>query len=315
MATPWAEAGAQRRWPQLIAPLGVLAVLTLCMACSADGGVTAATPASQTERAQPAAAATPAAAGTAVPAATAAYYDDSTLERRPLAALSETAAAQAALIGVSVAVIVHAEGVIYELNGDAPHPMYSTAKLPIMLTILQQTIDESRSLTEFELALIGAMITVSDNPSTDALWEQVGGPSAVAEYLRSIGVTLGVDAAGDWGQSRISAIDAARIVRMLVEGEILDGPTREVALNALTSVASYQSWGVRAGAPEGANTGQKNGWFLEPAGWQLNSVGFVLPPEGGGYTIAMLSPGWPGFYSGMSFLDALGTIIHGALAE
>jgi beta-lactamase class A len=66
----------------------------------------------------------------------------------PLADLSPAAALTAARDGsIGVAVLVPSQGVVYEINGNAQFELASVAKLPIMLTLLDQTISEGRQLT------------------------------------------------------------------------------------------------------------------------------------------------------------------------
>lgn len=73
------------------------------------------------------------------------------LADEPLADLSPAAALAVQLDGgIGVAVLAPSQGVIYELNGDAQFELASVAKVPIMLTLLDQTISEGRQLTDDE---------------------------------------------------------------------------------------------------------------------------------------------------------------------
>jgi hypothetical protein len=237
------------------------------------------------------------------------------LADEPLADLSPAAALAAELDGgIGVAVLAPSQGVIYELNGDAQFELASVAKVPIMLTLLDQTISEGRQLTDDEQYELTQMITLSDNDAADWLWNDVGGAEPVTEFLQTAGIDDAVIDPSDWGTSTLSPRDAATLMADLVGGTILDEPTRTLAMDLLSSVDPSQVWGAVAAAPSG-ETGVKNGWYPENGGWVLDSTGFVRDAGSGpNYTIAIFTYGQADFYAGIDTIQQIGQEIYEALA-
>jgi Beta-lactamase class A len=234
----------------------------------------------------------------------------------PLADLSPAAALAAELDGgIGVAVLVPSQGVIYELNGDAQYELASVAKLPIMLTLLDQTVSEGRQLTDDEQYELTQMITLSDNDAADWLWNDVGGAEPVTEFLQTVGIDDAVIDPSDWGSSTLSSMDAATLMADLVGGMILDAPSRELAMSLLSTVDPSQAWGAVVAAPAGADTGVKNGWYPEDAGWVLDSTGFVQGAgSGSDYTIAIFTYSQADFYAGIDTIQQIGQEIYQAMA-
>ncbi len=210
--------------------------------------------------------------------------------------------------------LVPSQGVVYEINGDAQFEVASVAKLPIMLTLLDQTISEGRQLTDDEQYELTQMITLSDNDAADWLWNDVGGAEPVTEFLQTAGIGDAVIDPNLWGSSTLSPIDAAALTADLVGGTILDEPNRALAMELLSSVDSSQAWGAVAAAPAG-ETGVKNGWYPEDDGWVLNSTGFVRDAGSGlGYTFAIFTYGQADYYDGIQTIEKIGQEIYEALA-
>jgi hypothetical protein len=159
--------------------------------------------------------------------------------------------------------------------------MASVAKVAIMLTVMQQAIDEGRGLTPEELSALTPMITVSDNDAASLPWNQVGGGQTVEDYMRSIGLDE-IDASKDscWGASYASAYDVSLMLAKLARGEILNDEMRHIALSLLAQVDPSQQWGVTAPAPEvvpeGTLIGIKDGWYPAPCGSWVNRAGRTM---------------------------------------
>ncbi len=80
----------------------------------------------------------------------------------------------------------------------------------------------------------------------------------------------------------------------------------------MTSVVQSQTWGITEGVPDGWTVAQKNGF----AGDVANSVGYVEEPDGeGGYVIAVLTNGWPGWRSGVDTVEEIAGWVSAALAR
>jgi hypothetical protein len=245
------------------------------------------------------------------------------LVHHPLRDLSPAAAKYLATRAgpIGVAVVVPSQGRVYMANGNKLFPMASLAKVAIMVTVLDRAIREGRDLTAWELALLEPMITVSDNDAATALWDDVGGAGAVGTYLRSLGLTaIRPNAQGYWGDSRASASEVALLLTRLVEGKILDEPSRRLAIELMTRVDPEQSWGMTARSPDqpppGTVAGIKDGWYPAECGWRVNSAGFVIPGnEQPAYTIAILTRKQPSLEEGIETIEELARHIHAAIQE
>jgi hypothetical protein len=195
---------------------------------------------------------------------------------RPLSELSSAAVQVAnnrpSTEGVSV-FNMHS-GDIYTYNGATRFPMYSTVKVPIMLTLLDQTMRAGRQLTVEEDSLVKKMIQHSDNDATSTLYyHRIGGEAAVEGFLRKHGIT-GIDMNPNaWGLSTTTAHDMARLMGKLGNCTILDRSRCDYATNVMRNVTSSQYWGVSAGVPDVYSTrtvALKNGWYPE-SGWAMNA--------------------------------------------
>lgn len=239
------------------------------------------------------------------------------LETLALDALSPAAADLARGLGngIGIAVYVPSERRIYQYNAEPTFGVASVVKVPIMLTVMDRAIDEGRPLTADESSLIQVMIVESDNDATTALWNEIGGAPTVQEFLESNGIRGALIDAQDWGDSKMSAESAARLLGKLLNGEILNAPNRALAMQLMSSVDPVQDWGaVVAGEFEG-QTGVKNGWYPEPAGWVLGSVGYVVPDDGPTYTIAVFTSGWLYFHEGVNSLEGIAGLISTAFSS
>lgn len=220
---------------------------------------------------------------------------------------------------IGIAIVIPVEGVAYVYHGDAEFPLASVAKVPIMLTALSQVDRAGRSLNDYELELLTQMITVSDNIDAYTLWDAVGGADEVADYLSTIGIDGIVPNGRYWGESRARAIDLAETLAMLVNGAILSESSTVVARNLLEGVDEAQDWGVPFGAVTDSATtvvGVKNGWYLAPDGWRVNSAGYVLSDDDElEYSIAVLSNEQPSLEYGIETIEGLSRLLHPLLAD
>ena len=222
----------------------------------------------------------------------------------------------------SVAVVVPALGSIYMANGDQQLETASVVKVLVMLAVLDQVIMEGRHVGDDELELLWPMITESDNDSTTALWNQLGGGPVVAAYLRRIGVTGITPYNGAyWGTTRASARGMAIVLAHLAFGDILDKANRDLALDLLTSVIPSRRRGVCA-RPRGQGThrgtvGLKGGWYPAPEGWRVNSVGVILSALNAdpSYSIAVMTNSQGTMRYGVETIENVAAAIHQALHQ
>jgi|GEM_PF-7059115 len=183
-----------------------------------------------------------------------------------------------------IAVVIPSQEAIYVSNADQPMSMASVVKVVIMLAVMDRAIKEEQPLTSWEQQQLRLMITESDNDAATALWEALGGADAVEAYLQSIDMTgIYPNPQEAWGASRATPRAVALLFAKLALGEILDQPSRKLAMELLAEVVPSQRWGVSAGLPNdlppGTIVGIKDGWYPAESGWWVNSAG--SNPTGG----------------------------------
>lgn len=176
---------------------------------------------------------------------------------------------------VGVAVLNMRTGDIYSIRGSRAFPMYSTAKVPIMLGVLNKVQREKRVVAHWEDSLIRAMIQHSDNNSATSLIVHAGGAPVVNRYLEAIGLANTTMDNDSWGYSTTTPQDMARLMAKLGNCTILNAELCHYALEIMRGVTPSQRWGVNAGPPETVSVALKNGWLPEDQGWAINSVGYV----------------------------------------
>ena len=214
----------------------------------------------------------------------------------------------------SIAVVLPASGVVYAENADEQVPTASVVKVLVMLAVLERARAERRPVSEAELALLWPMVTESDNDATSELWDDVGRGQAVQAYLQSVGVAgFTPDPGTSWGVSFASARAMATILGKLLSGEILDEPSRALALRLLDAVIPQQRWGITAGATAGDAVGVKNGWYPGDEGWRVNSVGVVRPKAGNPYAIAIMTDARASWREGIDTIEGTAEKINGDL--
>src|SRR5438045_3915163 len=237
---------------------------------------------------------------------------------RPLGAASESAAAfarsRAPIWGV--AIVVPSRGVVFAENADTQVPMASIVKVLVLLVVLEQARQDHRPVSEEDLALLWPMITESDNDATSQLWERIGRGQAGSSYLRSVGVTgFTPDPETSWGASFASARAMAAILGKLLNGDVLDAPSRALALRMLDAVVPEQRWGVSAGTDvaNGDRVELKNGWYPGEEGWRVNSVGDVPPRAGDPYAIAIVTGSRVSWQEGIDTIEGIAAPLNVAM--
>jgi beta-lactamase class A len=187
--------------------------------------------------------------------------------------------------------------------------MGSSFKVPIMLTFFNMIEQQGRGFSGQEWNLLTTMIENSNNDSASALLGEVGGASAVASYLQSIGV-YGIYPDGNaWGYSQTSPYAMVRLLTRLYLGGIVSPYHRSLALSLMENVEADQRWGVGYTAPAGATVAMKNGWLPGPDGlWAVNTSGIVITGEDV-YIISAYTMENPSFGAGISLVQSIcGTV-------
>ncbi|MFF2806463.1 serine hydrolase [Streptomyces sp. NPDC058000] len=191
----------------------------------------------------------------------------------------------------------------------------SVVKVTVLGALLRQAEEAHRVLTPHEVTLTTAMITKSDNASTDALWHQVG-RAGIQHFLDLAGMRHTVPGpGGSWGLTQITAADQLTLMRLLTtDNAVLDAASRDYALDLMQKVVPEQRWGVPAGAPSSATAHLKNGWLPRAhQGWRVHSVG-SFSGSGNDYAMALLSTGSDTMGYGVATVEAAAKVIHRDLA-
>src|SRR3954469_3569375 len=124
----------------------------------------------------------------AQPAAAASSPSLSTLEQQ----LSSLLSSKSADVGIAALDLNTGESI--SIKGDTPFPMASTVKVAVAALYLAQVDNGRRSLDDTingqsARSLMARMLIHSDNHATDILLADLGGPTAVHNWLRDNGIT------------------------------------------------------------------------------------------------------------------------------
>jgi beta-lactamase class A len=215
-----------------------------------------------------------------------------------------------------VAIVVPSRGLVFAENADTQVPVASIVKALVLLVVLEQALEDHRPVSEEDLALLWPMITESDNDATSQLWEHIGRGQAVSSYLRSVGVAgFTPDPGTSWGASFASARAMAAVLGKLLSGEILDAPSRSLAIRMLGAIVPEQRWGITAGtdAANGDRVALKNGWYPGEEGWRVNSTGIIWPRAGDAYAIAVVTSGRVSWQEGIETIEGIAAPLNAVM--
>jgi hypothetical protein len=217
---------------------------------------------------------------------------------------------------LTVAVFDDRTGCWYHMRRGQQVTTASVVKIEIMAATILRAQDQRRAVSEWEMSRITPMIHSSDDPSATALWTNLGGVGAMSSYGERLGLSATVETEPKWGLTTTSAEDQARFVHSLLQGGVLDPSGRALAWWQLRHIRDDQRWGVTKGVPADWEVGLKNGFFNSSCcGWRVNSVGYVADPEGGGYSIAILSDNWGSLEEGIPTVEAVAARVSGTLTK
>jgi len=197
--------------------------------------------------------------------------------------------------------------------------MASVAKVMTMLTLLDQANQGGERLTPEQQDMLDWMMIYSDNDAADTLWTELGGAPAIAAYLDTRGINgMTPDPDGFWGDSLASPSAVTQLLAEPIENPSVDYSSRQaIALMSHTDV--WPRWGILAGVPDdtpGWVVGVKDGWYPADDGWWVNSVGFIIPDNGGpAYIIAIMSDGQPDLEYGIETIETVARLINTDLAR
>jgi beta-lactamase class A len=164
----------------------------------------------------------------------------------------------------------------YGYNQQMSFIMASSSKVVIMLTLLSETEAQGREPNGNETYLLATMIENSNNDSAQALFDEIGGASAMAAFMAHAkvgGVQPNADA---WGWSTTTPQAMVQLLALLYRGKVLTAQDRSLVLGLMGQVETDQRNGVGDTAPAGAAVALKDGWVTGPDGqWVANSSGIV----------------------------------------
>ncbi len=178
----------------------------------------------------------------------------------------------------------------YELRPGIRITTASVVKLEILGGLLLDAQRDGRALTGAERRKAEAMMQLSLNPETGALWSELGGVAGMAELDRRFGAT-DTTHVQPFGATWSTARDRTAVALAVLDGRgPLRWPAVEVAWDIMAGVHPAQQWGISAGVAAGYEVVNKNGFYpMTGYGWRVGSTGFVADPDGGGYAITVMT--------------------------
>ncbi|HEX3751146.1 MAG TPA: serine hydrolase [Streptosporangiaceae bacterium] len=219
---------------------------------------------------------------------------------------------------VTAAVYDVTTGQTWTFGSSKPQAEASVVKLNILEALYAQ---HDSGLSESDTSLTREMMEDSDNDAATTLWYEAGGPSRIASFNTSAGLTHTEPSScvqcpdfpwPGWGLSTTTPTDQLALMRELIKpSTLLTSAERDSALQLMENVAPSQRWGVSGGVPDEATVALKDGWLpLNSANtdWQINSVGWVSG-SGRNYLMAVLTTGNPSEQYGVDTIDQLGTLV------
>jgi hypothetical protein len=166
----------------------------------------------------------------------------------------------------------------------------SVVKAMVLVAYLRRLAVEERALAASDRALLGPMIRISDNQAATVAYRHAGGSAALYRLARAAGMRR-FDVDGSWGSARITAADQARFLSRI--DHLTPRRFRTYARSLLSSIVSWQSWGIPTVARARWSVFFKGGWRETGLGQLVHQVA-LLEQERWRIAIAVLTDGNPG---------------------
>jgi beta-lactamase class A len=213
--------------------------------------------------------------------------------------LSSMVASKSADVGIAALDLNTGETV--SIKGNTPFPMASTVKVAIAALYLAQVDQGRRSLDDTingqsARGLMARMLIHSDNRATDILLKDLGGPSAVHNWLRDNGVSgLRVDrtisqlltSKRDLWDRRDSSTPVAMVdlLRRIYKAELIKPESRNYLLDLMSrcETGKNRMKALLPGVPIEHKTGTLDGL--------TDDVGFITLPDGRRVAVAIFTRG------------------------
>jgi beta-lactamase class A len=232
----------------------------------------------------------------AQPAAAASSPSLTTLEQQ----LSYLTAGGSADVGIAALDLNTGETV--SIKGNTPFPMASTVKVAIAALYLAQVDHGRRSLDDTingqsARSLMARMLIHSDNRATDILLKDLGGPSAVHDWLHDNGLSgLRVDrtiaqllsSKRDLWDRRDSSTPVAMVdlLRRIYRAELIKPESRNYLLDLMSRCETGKNR-MKALLPFGTPVEHKTGTLDGLS----DDVGFITMPDGRRVAVAIFARG------------------------
>ena len=203
---------------------------------------------------------------------------------------------------VGIAALDLNTGETVSIKGNTPFPMASTEKVAIAELYLAQVDNGRRSLDDTingqsARSLMARMLIHSDNHATDILLKDLGGPTAVHQWLRDKGVTgLRVDrtiadllrSKRDLWDRRDSSTPVAMVdlLKRIYKSELIKPDSRNYLLDLMAKCQTGKNR-IKALLPFGTPVEHKTG----PLDGLSDDVGFITLPDGRRVAVAIFTRG------------------------
>jgi beta-lactamase class A len=203
---------------------------------------------------------------------------------------------------VGIAALDLNTGETVSIKGNTPFPMASTVKVAIAALYLAQVDNGRRSLDDTingqsARSLMARMLIHSDNHATDILLKDLGGPTAVHQWLRDNGVTgLRVDrtiadllrSKRDLWDRRDSSTPVAMVdlLKRIYKSELIKPDSRNYLLDLMAKCQTGKNR-IKALLPFGTPVEHKTGTLDGLS----DDVGFITLPDGRRVAVAIFTRG------------------------
>ena len=202
---------------------------------------------------------------------------------------------------VGIAALDLNTGETVSIKGNTPFPMASTVKVAVAALYLAQVDHGRRSLDDTingisARTLMARMLIHSDNRATDILLKDLGGPSALHDWLQQSGVTgLRVDRTiaqllsdkRDLWDRRDSSTPTAMVdlLKRIYRAELIKPQSRNYLLDLMAQCETGKNRmkALLPGVPIEHKTGTLNGL--------TDDVGFITMPDGHRVAVAIFTRG------------------------
>ena len=202
---------------------------------------------------------------------------------------------------VGIAALDLNTGETVSIKGDTPFPMASTVKVAVAALYLAQVDHGRRNLDDTingtpVRSLMARMLIHSDNRATDIILKDLGGPTALHDWLKDNGVRgLRVDrtiaqllsAKRDLWDHRDSSTPTAMVdlLKRIYKGELIRPESRNYVLGLMAQCQTGKNRmkALLPGVPIEHKTGTLNGL--------ADDVGFLTMPDGHRVAIAIFTRG------------------------